>query len=90
MAGLPGWGRTWVLQRSLESTWALSEQASIQVEGRCYAPTATVVLEGAARLTLGPSILRGIDLAGVSEARFDGRLPEIDETPQPGRASLVR
>lgn len=90
MAGLPGWGRTWVLQRSLESTWALSEQASIQVEGRCYAPTATVVLEGAARLTLGPSILRGIDLAGVAEARFDGRLPEIDETPQPGRASLVR
>lgn len=90
MTGLPGWGRTWALQRSLASTWMISDLASIQAEGRCYAPTADVVLEDAAQVAIGPAILHGIELQGLSEASFDGRLPEIDEEPQPGRASLVR
>jgi len=90
MSGLTGWGRTWALQRGLASTWTISDLASVQVDGRCYAPTTQIALEGAAQLALGPTILYGLDQFGVSEATFDGRLPEIDEDPQPGRAGLVR
>jgi hypothetical protein len=90
MVGLTGWGRTWLLQRGLAAIWQVSESARIDASGRCYAPTTEFVFDGQSKADLGPAILSKLEQFGLAEVDFRERLAELDEEPEPGRASLVR
>ena len=87
---LPDWGRCWALQRGAPSVWEFHDSAFVDVRGRFYAPTARLVVDGAAQANLDAAVLLGLDLAGLSHTDFAGRLPELDLPAEPGRARLVR
>lgn len=87
---LPDWGRCWALQRGAPSVWEFHDSAFVDVRGRFYAPTARLVVDGAAQANLDAAVLLELELAGLSHTDFAGRLQELDLPAEPGRARLVR
>ena len=80
----------WVAQRGIPAPWSISGDASIAVDGLCYAPDAALAVTGLASFGTGSAILSSLRIDSSAEAESTDEIQALRLPVIPGRARLVR
>ena len=90
LGGAGDWVGFCLIQGNAGTAWSVQDEASILVEGKCYAPGAAMSIGGAAKVTMDELVLRSLTMFGDSRLRLVSDIAPIRLPVVPGRARLVR
>ena len=90
LGGAGDWVGFCIIQGNAGASWSVQDDASILVEGKCYAPGAAMSIGGAASVTMDELVLRSLTMFGDSRLRLVSDIAPIRLPVVPGRARLVR
>lgn len=90
IGGAGDWVGFCFIQGNAGTAWSVLDDASISVEGRCYAPGAAMSIGGSASVRMDEAVLRSLTMFGDSRLRLVSDIEQIRLPLVPGRARLVR
>jgi hypothetical protein len=90
LGGAGDWVGFWFIQGGAGSAWSVTDNASIIVDGRCYAPGVAATLGDFASVRMEEAVFRSLTMFGASRLRLSSDIEAIRLPVVPGRARLVR
>jgi len=90
LGGAGDWVGFCFIQGNTGTAWSVQDDASISVEGKCYAPGAALSIGGTAKVTMDELVLRSLTMFGDSRLQLVSDIAPIRLPVVPGRARLVR
>lgn len=84
------WDGFSIIQQSGTAQWTIDGAGTVELDGRCYAPGARLVVAGSAAVRLPSAVMHSLTLTDGPDVRFTSDIPEIALPVVPGRARLVR
>jgi hypothetical protein len=90
IGGAGDWVGFCIIQGNAGALWSVQDDASISVEGKCYAPGAAMSIGGTASVRMDELVLRSLTMFGDSRLQLVSDIAPIRLPVVPGRARLVR